>query len=85
MGSKIKDLPKIKSGEGKNMLKQGSKLIFNHQSFVHGAELLKKLKYVKPNGGLMDVPRRLLNNHLRNMVDYSKVFKDKVMHTSIFL
>ena len=36
---------------------------------MHGTELLRKLKYVKPNGGLMDVPRKLLNNHLRNMID----------------
>tara|TARA_B100000787_G_C16178795_1_gene290546 strand:+ start:342 stop:1445 length:1104 start_codon:yes stop_codon:yes gene_type:complete len=66
---KIKDLPKIKSGEGEDVTKIGSKLIFNHKSFNHGEELLSKLKYVKPNGGLLDVPRRLLNNHLKNVVD----------------
>ena len=67
--TKIKDLPKIKSGQGKQILKLKSKKIFNHESFVHSDELLEKLKYVKRNGGLMDVPRRLLNKHLRNMVD----------------
>ncbi len=69
LDTKIKDLPKIKSGQGKQILKLKSKTIFNHESFVHSDELLKKLKYVKPNGGLIDVPRRLLNNHLKNMVD----------------
>lgn len=67
--TKIKDLPKIKSGQGKQILKLKSKKIFNHESFVHSGELLEKLKYVKRNGGLLDVPRRLLNKHLKNMVD----------------
>jgi len=66
---KIKDLPKIKSGEGEEVIKIGSKLIFNHKSFNHGEELLLKLGYVKPNGGLLDVPRELLNKHLKNVID----------------
>lgn len=66
--SKIKDLPRIESGEGKQVIKKGSKYIFNHQSFSHGDDLVRKLKYIKPNGGLIDVPMRLLNGHLKKMV-----------------
>jgi DNA (cytosine-5)-methyltransferase 1 len=67
----IYDLPRIKSGEAGDveMLNDAGKKIFNHRAMKHSKELVKRFEFVPPGGGLLDVPRRLLTEHLKKMVD----------------
>lgn len=69
----IGDLPYIESGEGAEeiVVKAGgrTKVIFNHRAMNHSERLIKRLSHVPPGGGLLNVPRRLLTNHLKKVLD----------------
>lgn len=64
----IGDLPKIEAGEGAEIMKHRRKYLYNHRAMNHSEKLIARLKHVPPGGGLMDVPRHLLTDHLRRMV-----------------
>ncbi|HJQ32938.1 MAG TPA: DNA cytosine methyltransferase [Pyrinomonadaceae bacterium] len=69
----IGDLPHIESGEGAEEMsvKVGTrtKVIYNHRAMKHSDRLINRFKYVPPGGGLLNVPRRLLTNHLKKVLD----------------
>jgi len=66
----IGDLPVIAAGKGADEYSDFNGLtIYNHKAMAHQKPLLSRLKHVPPGGGLLDVPRRLLNPHLLKMVD----------------
>lgn len=70
----IGDLIPIESGGGAAELSvqdgsQQEKIIFNHQAMRHGKDLLERLAHVPPGGGLLDVPKHLLTEHLGRMVE----------------
>lgn len=67
----IYDLPRIKRGEigDSVMIDADGKKIFNHRAMNHSNELIKRFEHVPPGGGLLDVPRSLLTEHLKKMVD----------------
>lgn len=65
----IFDLPRLKSNEGSEILKHNHRVIFNHNVFEYQKEVLKRLKFIKPGEGLINVPKKYLNNHLLNMVN----------------
>lgn len=62
----IGDLPSL--GAGEEFIDPNS-MIFNHKSMNHSAKLIERFKHVPANGGLLDVPRNLLTDHLLKMVD----------------
>ncbi|WP_243078881.1 DNA cytosine methyltransferase [Pantoea sp. MQR6] len=62
----IGDLPKVGPGE-EYVDKNG--VIFNHKAMKHGEKLVERFEHVPKNGGLLDVPRHLLTDHLINMID----------------
>ncbi len=69
----IGDLPHVESGEGDDVINISvdgvQKIIYNHRAMKHSSKLVRKLSYVSVGGGLPDVPRDLLTDHLRKMVD----------------
>lgn len=67
----IYDLPRISRGETGDsvMIDADGKKIFNHRAMNHSNELIKRFEHVPPGGGLLDVPRSLLTEHLKKMVD----------------
>lgn len=68
----IGDLPKVQVRGGKQIIELPSnKKIFNHQSMNHSDELIERFKHVPPGGGLFNVPKELLTDHLKKMVDGS--------------
>jgi len=67
----IFDLPRIEAGQSSDFIKSGNlelKLL-NHVAMNHSESLVQRFKFVPPGGGLPDVPRELLNNHLLKMVE----------------
>jgi DNA (cytosine-5)-methyltransferase 1 len=65
----IYDLPRIPMGEiGPDVVNLKGKKIYNHRAMKHSSELIARFKHVPPGGGLMDVPKRLLTDHLKRMV-----------------
>ncbi len=66
----ISDLPKVKVRSGADILElpDGSH-VFNHKSMNHSLALEKRFKHVPVGGGLLDVPKRLLTEHLKKMVE----------------
>jgi len=69
----IGDLPKVASGEGGDVYieryKGRRRAIYNHKAMNHSQTLQKRLSFVPQGGGLPDVPRRLLTEHLKRMLD----------------
>lgn len=66
----IGDLPKVKVREGADIIElETGKKIFNHKSMNHSDKLIERFKFVPKDGGLMDVPYKLLTNHLKKVVD----------------
>jgi DNA-cytosine methyltransferase len=70
----ISNLPLINSGEGAdeiNITRKGRviKKIYNHKAMKHSPKLLERIAHVPKGGGLLDVPRYLLTEHLKKMVD----------------
>ncbi len=69
----IGDLPYIESGEGADKFITdnggGRKIIYNHKAMKHSQALVERFSYVPIGGGLLDVPRRLLTDHLKRMLD----------------
>ncbi|HJR06620.1 MAG TPA: DNA cytosine methyltransferase [Pyrinomonadaceae bacterium] len=69
----IGDLPKVESGQGAEVMSVEvngrTKIIYNHRAMNHSERLLKRFSHVPPGGGLLDVPRRLLTNHLKKVLD----------------
>lgn len=69
----IGDLPLIHCGEGgqeiEAVINGKKKIIFNHQPMKHSKKLRERLSHVTKGGGLVDVPRELLTEHLIKMVE----------------
>lgn len=69
----IGDLPFIESGEGSDEITtyDGNKKIkiFNHKAMKHSNKLIERFSYVPVGGGLLDVPRELLTDHLIKMIN----------------
>lgn len=69
----IGDLPHLESGEGQDELiincNGEQKVIYNHVAMKHSNKLIERLSYVPVGGGLPDVPRELLTDHLKKMLD----------------
>lgn len=69
----IGDLPFIEAGEGSEEIivdnNDKTKVLFNHRAMKHSKALVERLSHVPDGGGLLDVPRELLTDHLRKMVD----------------
>jgi len=69
----IGDLPQINSGGGDNVIIDHvdgvERTIFNHRAMNHSTKLIKRFSYVPVGGGLLDVPRDLLTDHLKKMVN----------------
>jgi DNA (cytosine-5)-methyltransferase 1 len=63
----ISDLPKIEAGEEWDSTKPPH--IYNHKAMNHSSKLVERFKHVPEGGGLLDVPKDLLTNHLKKMVD----------------
>ncbi len=63
----IGDLPILESGEGKDVMIVNGKTIFNHSSFKHSKDIIKRIEAVPENGGLQDIPDSLLSKHLKKM------------------
>lgn len=65
----IKDLPKVRAGEGADIMEcEDGKIIYNHKAQNHSKKLLERFRHVPKDGGLMDVPIDLLTNHLKKVV-----------------
>ncbi|MFH4618165.1 DNA cytosine methyltransferase [Vibrio furnissii] len=62
----IGDLPPLNAGEE---YIDPNELIFNHKAMNHGVKLVERFRHVPPGGGLLDVPKKLLTNHLVKMVE----------------
>ena len=69
----IGDLDHIECASGPDevlVIKNGvRKSIYNHKSMNHSPRLIERFSYVPVGGGLLDVPRKLLTNHLKRMID----------------
>lgn len=69
----IGDLPRIEAGEGSDEIVINSgrqqKWLYNHRAMKHSVALVRRLRHVPVGGGLLDVPRRLLTDHLKRMLD----------------
>jgi DNA (cytosine-5)-methyltransferase 1 len=66
----IYDLPRLGDSIGSDVIELScGKKIFNHKSLKHGIELRERFSHVPQGGGLLDVPKRLLTNHLKKMVN----------------
>ena len=68
----IGDLPQIDAGGGGDIIIDNtfkSKKIYNHKAMKHSPSLIERLSHVPVGGGLQDVPRNLLNDHLINMLN----------------
>ena len=69
----IGDLPHIESGEGSDVMEiiKGKQLktIYNHRAMKHGQPLLDRFSHVPVGGGLINVPRELLTDHLIRMLE----------------
>jgi DNA (cytosine-5)-methyltransferase 1 len=69
----IGDLQHIEAGQGAEEItvRDGGRttLIYNHRAMNHSERLVKRLSHVPPGGGLLNVPRRLLTNHLKKVLD----------------
>ena len=63
----IGDLPHLESGEGSEELLTAYGTIYNHYAFEYEAKTLSRIKAVPKNGGLQDIPDKLLSNHLIKM------------------
>lgn len=64
----IGDLPPLQAGERASKMLTGEPL-YNHQAMRHSQELVARLRCVPPNGGLPDVPIKLLTPHLKKMLN----------------
>ena len=64
----IGDLPVLEAGQGNQVTHINGKIIHNHQAMNHSEKLVTRFSYVKKNGGLLDVPKKLLTPHLQKMV-----------------
>ncbi len=62
-------LPRVVPCGGANYSRYRGSGVHNHKSLNHSAELIHRLSFVPAGGGLLDVPRRLLTDHLRRLVD----------------
>lgn len=60
----IYDLPRLESEEGDEELEVNGKVIYNHNVFKYSDILLKRFSFVKPGGGLRDIPDEYLPDHL---------------------
>lgn len=60
----IYDLPRLESNEGAEEMVVGGNIIYNHNVFKYSDILLKRFSFVKPGGGLRDIPDEFLPNHL---------------------
>ncbi|WP_417682001.1 DNA cytosine methyltransferase [Pseudidiomarina aquimaris] len=65
----IGDLPPVPAGGGAQIMEFGGRTIYNHQAMNHSEKLLERFRHVPVDGGLLDVPKELLTNHLRKMVE----------------
>lgn len=65
----IGDLPSIEAGEGADLTHHENKIIYNHRAMKHSEKLIKRFQSVPDDGGLLDVPKELLTNHLLKMVN----------------
>lgn len=69
----IGDLPYLESGEGNEdstFLYRGKRRkIYNHRAMKHSPRLIARFSHVPIGGGLLDVPRSLLTDHLKRMID----------------
>ena len=62
----IGDLPSV--GPGEEFIDKKLK-IFNHKSLNHSDKLVERFKHVPVGGGLLNVPKNLLTEHLIKMVE----------------
>ena len=60
-------MPHLESGEGSEELLTAYGTIYNHYAFEYEAKTLSRIKAVPKNGGLQDIPDKLLSNHLIKM------------------
>lgn len=60
----IYDLPRLESEEGDEELEINGEVIYNHNVFKYSDILLKRFSFVKPGGGLRDIPDEYLPEHL---------------------
>lgn len=60
----IYDLPRLESEEGEEETIVDGKIIYNHNVFKYSEILLKRFSFVKPGGGLRDIPDEYLPDHL---------------------
>jgi len=64
----IGDLPVIEAGQGEQLTEYNGKKIYNHKAMNHSDKLVNRFRHVPAGGGLLDVPKELLTNHLKKMV-----------------
>ena len=63
----IYDLPRYESGEGCDVALVDGLPLYNHAVFKYRYDNLERIKCVPYNGGLQDIPDKLLSNHLIKM------------------
>ncbi|MQF48657.1 DNA cytosine methyltransferase [SAR202 cluster bacterium AC-647-N09_OGT_505m] len=69
------DLPMVDCGQGAEELTYTvastgvMKTVYNHRPMDHKPALRERLSHVRPGRGLPDVPRHLLTEHLKRMLD----------------